>query len=218
MAVDFQVVFPQQIVELSSVQVIYGVSPRTLDVLGEDFRAVDEVRVNDILAPDTVVLNKRRMLIRVPELVAQSAVTSVTITSNNIFVSKKSMIRFRVGRVTSKVTGITRLMQVFLKILLTTPGRDIFAPRIGAAALKNLGLTFGADGSKQIISDFVISVSTAARQIVAIQGRDPSIPLDERLLSAKVVSAQYNRQEEALVVSVELLSQTGRSALANVVM
>lgn len=218
MAVDFQVVFPTQIVELSSVQVIYGVTPRTLDVLGEDFRAVDEVRVNDILAPDTVVLNKRRMLVRVPELVGQSAITSVTVTSNNIFVSKKSMIRFRVGRVTSKVSGITRLMQVFLKILLTTPGRDIFAPRIGAAALKNLGLTFGSDGSKQIVSDFVISVSTAARQIVAIQGRDPSIPLDERLLSAKVVSAQYSRQEEALIVSVELLSQTGRSALANVVM
>lgn len=218
MAVDFQVVFPQQIVELSSIQVIYGVSPRTLDVLGEDFRAVDEVRVNDILAPDTVILNKRRMLVRVPELVGQSAITSVTVTSNNIFVTKKSMIRFRVGRVPSKVSGIMRLMQVFLKILLTTPGRDIFAPRIGAAALKNLGLTFGADGSKQIVSDFVISVATASRQIVAIQGRDPSIPLDERLLSAKVVSAQYSRQEEALIVSVELLSQTGRSALANVVM
>jgi hypothetical protein len=83
--------------------------------------------------------------------------------------------------------------------------------------LKNLGVTFGSEGGKQIVADFVIAVATAARQIVAIQGQDPSIPFDERLLSAKVVAATYNRQEEALIVSVELVSQTGRSALANVV-
>jgi hypothetical protein len=217
MAVDFQVVFPQQIIELSSVQVMFGVTPRTLDILGEDFRAIDEVRVNDLVAPNVVVLNKRRMLVRVPELLGESPVTSVTVTSNSIFVSDKSVLKFRVGRVTSKVSGVMRLMQVFLKVLFTTPGRDIFAPRIGAAALKNLGLTFGSEGGKQLVSDFVVAVATASRQIVAIQGRDPSIPFDERLLSAKVVAAKYSRSEEALIVSVELTSQTGRSALANVV-
>ncbi len=215
-SIDFQVVFPQQMIELSSITIMRGVTPPTLDVLGEDFRAVDEVRVNDIVAPNVVILTKKRMLIRVPELLQRSSITSVSVTSNSIFVSSKSMMKFRLGRTTSKVSGIMRLMQIFLKILFTTPGRDIFAPRIGAAALKNLGLTFGAEGGKQIVSDFVIAVATASRQIVAIQSRDPSIPFDERLLSAKVVAANYNRQEEALVVSVELLSQTGRSALANV--
>ena len=217
MAVDFQVVFPQQIIELSSVQVMFGVSPGTLDILGEDFRAVDEVRVNEIVAPHVVVLSKNRMLVRVPEVLGSTPVTSVTVTSTSIFVTNKSTLRFRVGRVTSKVSGVTRLMQLFLKILFTTPGRDIFAPKIGAGALKNLGVTFGAEGGKQIVSDFVIAVATAARQIVAVQSRDPSIPFDERLLSAKVVAAKYSKAEEALIVSVELLSQTGRSALANVV-
>lgn len=217
MAVDFQVVFPQQVIELSSVQVLFGVTPRTLDVLGDDFRAVDEVRVNDVVAPNVVVLNKKRMLVRVPEVLEQTAVSSVSVTSNSIYVSNKSILKFRVGRVTSKVSGVQRLMQVFLKVLFTTPGRDIFAPKIGAAALKNLGVTFGAEGSKQLVSDFVIAVATAARQIVAIQSRDPSIPFDERLLSAKVLAAKYSKVEEALIVSVELLSQTGRSALANVV-
>lgn len=217
MAVDFQVVFPQQIIGLNSVKVLFGTTPRTLDVLGDDFRAVDEVRVNDVVAPDTVILGKKRMLVRIPALIADQQVTSLTVTSHSLQLTDKSFLKFRLGRTTSKVSGTLRLVQVFLKILFTTPGRDIFAPRIGAAALKNLGVTFGSEGGKQIVSDFVIAVATAARQIVAIQSRDPSIPLDERLLSAKVVAAKYNRQEEALIVSVELLSQTGRSALANVV-
>jgi hypothetical protein len=217
MAVDFQVVFPQQIIELSSVKVLFGTTPRTLDVTGEDFRSVDEVRVNDIVAPDTVILGKKRMLVRIPALIADQQVTSLSVTSHSLQLTDKSFLKFRVGRTTSKVSGTLRLVQVFLKILFTTPGRDIFAPRIGAGALRNLGVTFGSEGGKQIVSDFVIAVATAARQIVAIQSRDPSIPLDERLLSAKVIAATYNRQEQALIVSVEIVSQTGRSALANVV-
>lgn len=217
MAVDFQVVFPQQIIALTAVQIMLGVTPLTLDVQGDDFRAVDEVRVNDILAPDVVILSRRRMLIRVPELVVNQQITSVTVTSHSLTLSPKSLLKFRTGRTTSKVSGILRLVQVFLKILFTTPGTDIFAPRIGAAALKNIGLTFGAGEGNTIVSDFVIAVGTASRQIVAIQSRDPSIPIDERLLSARVTAAKYNRQEAALVVSVELTSQTGRSALANVV-
>lgn len=217
MAVDFQVVFPQQIIELNSVQLMPGITPLTLDVFGDDFRAVDEVRVNDILATDVVILTKKRMLVRVPELVTNQQITSVTVTSNSLTVSPKSLLKFRTGRTTSKVSGILRLVQIFLKILFTTPGTDIFAPRIGAAALKNIGLTFGSDEGNGIVSDFVIAVATTARQIVAIQSRDPSIPIEERLLSARVTAAKYNRQEAALVVSVELTSQTGRSALANVV-
>jgi hypothetical protein len=217
MAIDFQVVFPQQVIELSSVQIMFGVTPLTLDVYGEDFRNVDEVRVNDIIAPDVVILSRKRMLVRVPELLRNSQVTSVTVTNSSLTMGPKSLIKFRLGRTTGKVSGILRLVQAFLKVLFTTPGFDLFAPRIGAAALKNIGVTFGSNEGQAIVSDFVIAVATASRQMVAIQSGDPAIPLDERLLSANVTAANYNRQESALIVSVELTSQTGRSALANVV-
>ena len=37
----------------------------------------------------------------------------------------------------------------------------------------------------------------------------------ERLLSARVISATFNREQGAIVASVELTSQAGRAALAN---
>lgn len=217
MAVDFQVVFPQTIVELSSVQTMVGVTPPTLDVLGEDFRTVDEVRVNDVEAPDVVILSRKRMLVRVPELMRNQQVTSVTVTSTHLTLGPKSILKFRLGNRTSKVSGILRLMQAFLKVLFTTPEYDIFAPRIGAAALQNVGATFGASAGKGIVSDFVVAVATASRQLLAIQARSTNLPLNERLLSARVTAAKYNRVESALIVSVELTSQAGSSALANVV-
>jgi hypothetical protein len=217
MSLDFQVVFPQELVPIDSVTILQGVNPPSVDVIGQDFRSVDEVRINDVASPDVVILSRRRLLAQIPTELRNQVPTSVTVISNKLAMTNKSVLRFRVGRVPSTVGGVLRLVQVFLKILLTTPGRDIFAPRIGAGALKNIGLTFGKDEGGSIVSDFIVSVATAQRQIIAIQSRDPSLPPDERLLAAKVVSAGYNRNEAALVVSVEITSQAGRAARANVV-
>ena len=136
--------------------------------------------------------------------------------TRNLTVSARSVIKFQVGNVASKVSGILRLVQVFLKMLLTTPGQDIFAPRVGGNALKNIGQTFGKDQGGTIVSDIIVSVDTTRKQIIALQSRDPTIPRDERLLAATVTAAAYNQAEGALVVTLELTSQAGRSATANI--
>lgn len=216
MAVDFQVIFPQQVVALNAVRILPGVNPRSVDLLGADFRSVDEVLINDLASPDVVIISKTRLLAQVPNALKNETLTSITVTSNKLTMTAKSLIKFRIGRTPSKVSGILRLMQVFLKILFTTPGTDIFSPRIGGNALKDIGLTFGKGQGGNIISDFVIAVGNTQRQIQAIQARDPSIPRDERLLASTVSRAGYNRAEAALIVAVELTSQAGRSATANV--
>lgn len=216
MAVDFQTVFAQELIQLNSVQEIQGFSPRTVDVLGQDFRAVDEVTVNGLPSPEVVIVSRRRLMARVPPQLGLAPISNISVLSNKLAITEKSILRFRIGHTPSKVTGTLRLVQAFLKILFTTPGRDIFAPRIGAGALKNLGLTFGVSQGTNVVSDFIVAVGTAQRQMLAIQARDPTLPLDERLLSARVTTAGYNVQESALHVSVEITSQTGRAALANV--
>src|SRR5581483_11318695 len=144
--------------------------------------------------------------------------TSVTVTANRLFITPKSLIQFRLLPTASKVSGIMRLVQIFLKILFTTPGKDIFAPRIGGAALRNLGATFGKDEGGGITSDLIVSVNTTQRQILAIQSRDPSIPWEERLLAARVISAGYNKTELALIASIEITSQAGRAITASLAM
>lgn len=216
MSVDFQVVFPQTAIQLNSVRVVPGASPATLDVIGQDFRTVDQVTVNGLVAPQVVVLSKTRLLAQVPLGLSITALSSVAVTSRDLTIGPKSLIKFQVGPTPSKVSGILRLVQVFLKLLLTTPGKDIFAPRVGGNALKDVGQTFGEDQGGLIVGDMIIAVSTTQRQIMSIQARDPTIPRDERLLSAVVSNADYNVAESALIVGVTLTSQAGRSATANI--
>jgi hypothetical protein len=216
LSVDFQVVFPQQAIQLNSVRIVPGATPPLLDVVGADFRSVDQVLVNGLESPQVVILSRTRLLAQIPVSLNVAALSSVSVISRDLTISPKSLISFQIGQTPSKVSGILRLIQVFLKVLFTTAGTDIFAPRVGGSALKNLGHTFGDSQGGTIVSDMIIAVSTTQRQILAIQSRDPTIPRDERLLSAVVSNATYDRAESALIVGVSLTSQAGRSATANV--
>ena len=217
MSVDLQVVFPQEVVKITSVTRVPGATPPVLDVVGADFSAVDEILINDVEARDFAVLNKNRLYVTVPDGV-DTIVRSLSVTSRRLVLSPQSFLRFRISNVPSKVSGVLRLVQFFVKILFTTPGTDIFNQRLGGAALKNLGRTFSKADTGGIVSDFVIAVENTSRQIIAIQGRLPQLPQDERLLTAKVTTATFSASDSALRTTVEITSQAGRSALAQLTM
>jgi hypothetical protein len=217
-SIDFQVVFPQEVINLSNVRVADGLPVRTLDILGDDFTSVDQVLINKVASPSVIILSKVRLLAQVPTSVLLQPISAVQVVANRLLLTSQSFITFPIGRQPSKVRGILRLVQLFLKVLLTTPGTDIYAPNTGGGALRNIGKTFGQSQTGSLVSDFVVSVSKTQKQIIALQSRDSSLPRDERLLSAIVSKASFNQQSSALVVSVELTSQAGRAAVANVML
>ena len=214
MAVDLQIVFPQQAILLNQVRILPG-PPRVLDVAGADFRSVDEVLVNRIASPDVVVVSKTRLVAQVPDSLLDQRILSVTVLSRRLSLSSKSVLRFRLSKTPGKVTGVLRLVQKFLKLLLTTPGTDIFNRQAGGGALRGIGRTFGIEEGNAIINSIVIAIDTTTRQIVAMQSRNPSLPREERLLSAKILRAGFNKEEGALDVAVEITNQAGAAATAN---
>lgn len=218
MAFDFQICFPQQSVQLQGVTLVPDSNPATLDVVGDDFTSVDEVWVNEFLATSYYVISKNRLFVTVPEeITIGSPVLTVSVTSRNLVFTKESILKFQVNRVPSKVNGILRLLQLFVKTLLTTPGTDIFSKKSGGGGMRGIGRTFSRAETGGIVSDFVVSVDNTTRQLIATQSRRPGIPADERLLTAKVTSSNFSVQESGLMVSIEVTSHAGRSATANVV-
>ena len=214
MAVDLQIVYPQQAIILNNVRVLPG-PPRVIDVTGSDFRSVDEVLINRIASEDVVVLSKTRLVAQVPESLLAQRVLSVTILSRRLTLSSKSILRFRLSRTPGKVSGVLRLVQKFLKILFTTPGSDIFNRQVGGGALRNVGATFGVEEGGDVINNLVIAIDVTSRQIIALQSRNPSLPRNERLLAAKIIRAGFNKQEGAVDIAVEITNQSGEAAMAN---
>lgn len=217
MAVDFQVVYPQESVRLNDIRVITYEGVRAIRVSGVDFRAVDEVVINDTPSPDVIVLSKTELVAQLPDALQDiPEVRSVMVLSNQFTLSPRSLVRFRIGKTPGKVRGILRLVQLFLKVLFTTPGSDIFHPTAGGGALQVVGSTYGRGEGEGIVTDFVIAINRAQRQLIAMQSRDQRAPRDERMMAANVLSTEFDKLQGGLYITVEIISQAGRRAITNV--
>ncbi len=216
MAVDFQVCFPQETIAVNKVRALPG-DLKVLEIEGEDFSAVDTVSVNDIDVPEFAVLSSHVLRARLPLSLTLADVRTVTVLSKRLVTTAKSTLKFRIGSMPSKVRGPLRLSQLFLKVLFSEPGTDIFNKKGGGGALKALSSTFAASDSGGVINDFSVAVRTTTRQIIASQARNPSLPPDEKLLSASIISSAFSPQEAALSVSIEIVNQSGLPAILNLV-
>lgn len=216
MALDLQTVYPQQTIPVSRTTLVTIGGIRALDVLGTDFRSVDSVNINDIESPDVVVVSPNRLLAQLPaSLQVVPAVNSITVLSRVLTLSKSSILKFVIGDTPGMVCGILRLLQLFVKVLLSNPGSDIFDKTMGGALLRSIGTTFGSEEGNNIRANAVVAVDTTAKQIIAIQSRDGTLPRDERLLAAVLTGATFSRASSSMFLSVEVTNQTGKPARLN---
>jgi hypothetical protein len=218
MPLDIQFAYPQQIIKISQVSLLQERDPPTLLVVGDDFSAVDEVLLNDVPSPAVTVLSKTELTAVLPVEVRGNSVVTVTVVSYRLVHSDNSVVSFRFGPTNRKTSGINRLMQLFLKILLTSPGSDIFSPQLGGGVLDIVGRSFSRSEVSSLVGDLVVAVDNTAKQVIAIQSRKARLPRDERLLSAQVQSAEFDASQTALIATVNLTSQAGTAATANILL
>jgi hypothetical protein len=215
-AIDLQTVLPQDVIPISRTRLTTLGGLRALELIGEDFRSVDEVRINDLESPDFVILGKNRLLAQLPDQLQDNPdVYSVFVLSRTFTITTKSLLRFRIGDTPGQVSGIMRLVQLFVKLLLSNIGSDITNKRLGGNALRNVGSTFTSEEIREIKADFAIAVDTVSRTIIGLQSRNGTLPRNERLLKAQLVGATYSKSTSSLFVNIEVLSQAGNSARMN---
>ena len=216
MSVDFQTVLPQESIQLNQIRLTQLAGLRALDISGADFGAVDEVQINEQVSPDVMIVSRSRLIAQLPNSLQDNPdIQSVAVLSNSITINLRSLLRFRIGNTPGQVSGILRLLQLFIKVLFSNPGTDIFNRNSGGGALKNVGVTFGAEEGQNIKADFTIAVDRTARQIIAAQSRNGTIPRDERLLRANMLGATFSRNTASLFVQIEVVSQDGKAMKAN---
>jgi hypothetical protein len=137
------------------------------------------------------------------------------VLSRQLTLSASSVLRFQIGDTPSSVSGILRLLQLFVKLLISEPGSDIMNKTLGGGLLRPLGATFGTEDGDSIRTNAVVAVDSVSKQIVAIQSRNGTLPRNERLMSAAVLGATFSRESGSMFLSVEVKNQTGVPAQLN---
>lgn len=211
---DLKVIAIKDILTITRVEAVPGFSPRTLAIYGLKFLQADEVYINDIPAPEFMVVSSTQILAQVPDSQVSSTIRKVGVFATRPFPDRASILRFEVGDIKS-LQGLERLIQHFAKILIQTPGSDAFNPNEGGGILSLVGTAVGRRDGSALQSTVVSAVSRVRDQIVTKQSRIPQIPPDERLLRADTLAVGFDPNTSTLAARISVGAVSGREAVAN---
>lgn len=215
MASQLEVVKLRDIVEMSSVpRFVPGFEVPTIEIKGKDLRNVGQVVINDSPSPEFIIVNKTTIYAQLPSTVE---VRSVELVGNRYTgVADYSKLDFEIGSKTRLVSGIQKLVQLFTKWILQSPGSDIFNPTRGGGLQDIVGQVTTSRNMAPILGVVVRAVSSTTSQIRSAQVNTRGLPLDERLLSAEVVDFKVFDQQMEARVDVLVRSVAGPQGVANV--
>jgi len=211
--VDLQVIEIRDLLRVSSVEHVPGLAVPTVQLTGEDFLHVQDVFLNETQCPDVVVLSATSLLAQLPESVVDRQIVSVVVSSTRLTRTARSTIAFRVADSPGTVDGLTRLIQTFVKLVLTTPGTDIFSRKVGGGLLGVVGKQTADSTAQMLSADFSLAVTRARQQLMTLQAANPKLSLSERLAYATVVGIHYDPSDLSMVGRVALGNQTGRGSV-----
>jgi len=189
-----------------------GLLPATLEIKGTDLSSALRVIINDVDVPEFMVVDKQTVYAQLPADIASIRTIEVVSSkfTRNVLTSK---ISYEVGNKTQRVNGIMKLVQLFTKWVLQSPGSDIFDMSRGGGLQEMAGRVMTTKDMQPIYASITRSIETTSNQIRAAQSSQGALPLDERLLSATLVDlTTYDKQMEARV-RVRLESMAGADAL-----
>jgi phage baseplate assembly protein W len=111
------------------------------------------------------------------------------------------------------IIGIQKLAQMVEKLLLTTPGTDLFNPLSGGGFLSLLGTNVDSGALQDIFSRVQQSIGFVSQEILSGQeGTD--IPLDEQLDALELINVDFENND-TLTIKILIRSKSGQRIITN---
>jgi len=214
--IDFQVVRLQDVLPVTSISPLPGVTPRSVEITGTDFINVESVYINDSLSPSIIVMSEKRILAQVPDDQRLETIRAAYVLSTRLTFTQRSLVELSVGRRPQTVSGILMLVQNFVRILLRTPGTNIFNS-LGGGMFESIGKNIGANSRDRVGSSIAVSVARTRQAFIAAQTPDRRIPPEERLLTADIIGLSIVPEQGTIYATIALTSQAGTSAAATII-
>lgn len=212
---DLQVAYLQDVMPVRRIDPL-DIAVPSIRVVGQDMNTASTVLINGLESPAFVVVSQSEIISEIPSSVVGDLIRSVAVLSNRIGSSDRSVLVFRLGGNSSKVSGILRLVQRFVLMLLTTPGTDLLNPELGGGLLNIIGRQVQGSQQGGINTAVQQSISKAAGDLRTIQAKaSANLLASERLTSATLAGVQFDARTTTLAIRVIVESSAGKAALAN---
>jgi len=217
MAFDIQVVRLLDVLDVNTIEEAPGVTPRSIIVSGKDFGNVEQVLLNGTPSPEFVVFQPNKLIAQVPDIAVEQVIRDVTILSGALTLTERSIVEFTMGTTPKKTSGILRLMQTFIRLLLRTPGTNVYNRSLGGGLLGKVGTVLAAGNRNRASADASVAVTRTRQQIINTQTPDRSIPPSERLMGADLTALTVDAENGQLLLTVLLTNHSGDAGAATLI-
>lgn len=196
-------------------RIVPNVFPTTIEIEGDDFSSVEEVFINETKVPEFVIVSKKKMFVTLPETVRQVRTISVR-SAEFTRTAEGSKVSYQIGNRSRQVNGVLRLVQLFIRYLLTSPGSDIFSPTEGGGLQEAVGVLGTTNKTAPILSVVNACVQRTQDQVTRMQLNQNGLTLDERLLSVEVLDLSVNQNLDEVTARLKIVPYSGDEALVNI--
>lgn len=212
---DFSIISARILLKVHSLSPIRGFNPVSVVVLGEKLNLTQEVFYNGIKVTEFAVSSPSRLIVRVPTSQIGKDLSDIRIFSSANVAKASATLSFELMRPLKSVEGIERLIQSWMMIFFTTPGSDVFNPKSGGGVRAIVGKATDHKG-KGVSADLALAIERTKNELLALQSKNPRIPLSEKLLSASLSGLNFDDSTTTLVATVALKNMLGDQAEVSV--
>ena len=185
--------------------------PIVLDIRGKNFDRVAAVVLNGVELQYIPVTPSRLYAVMPDNMVGQTIRSLNVITDRDSF-TNTSLYSFELGS-PAPYSGTEKLVFQFIKVLMTTPGTDLFDRSLGGGMRTIAGKA--VRDSQSLLAQVIATILNVAEQI---RQRDAKLdlPPEETLQSVEIISADFAKGDPTSVsVFIRVRSQSDRSVVFN---
>lgn len=218
MAHTLEVIRFRDLLEVTAVPgFVPGLDPPTLIVRGADLSSAEVILLNEMPSPEFMIVNKTTVYAQVPAGMERLATVEV-LSSDFTRTETASKVQYEIGDTTRRTEGILKLVQLFMKWVLQSPGSDIFTPSRGGGLQQVVGQISTTRDMKPIFATITRAIGNTVSQIRSAQMAVPNLPVDERLLSAQLVNIDVYEAQMQARARVIIRSLGGAEAVSGLVL
>ena len=182
---------------------------------GNSLNKAVAVRVNNKSVPFTIK-SSGEVITVIPE--NDQGIHSVDVITTAKSIHNKSFFEYSLGNDLGVTRGTFKLVQQFLKVLMTTPGTDAFNKSLGGNMQNWVGSRVSHGNPQGLISRTILQIVQTGVMLSLAQARS-SLPPEERLTDVQVINAQLDPDDPtAMNVAIRLNTFAGRAAYFNMIL
>lgn len=193
-------------IAINSVKAV-STSPPIISIAGQGLGQARSIFINDLPCRFEVE-SATTAFVEVPASVTKTGILSISAeAAGPVAATGEVAVSFSFEELATTVTGISALVQRFLKVLVTTKGTSFHAEDEGGGLLGMVALADGENLAEGMLVDAVTDTETYFKEDPRFVDLDPS----ERLLSAEVLTSSWDRNSQTASVSIQITNQLGET-------